>query len=101
MVLRPLPLADPLEAVRASLMRHYADADALLPMAVRGCYSACDLFVAKPSTRPKPKKKDDEAPLHKVRHTRWHGPVTPHAPLGRLDTWFRTVARPILLATRP
>ena len=23
------------------------------------------------------------------------------APLGRLDTWFRTVARPILLATRP
>ena len=39
-------------------MRHYADADELLPLSVRPCHSACDLFISTPSKRPRPRLKD-------------------------------------------
>ena len=39
-------------------MRHYADADELLPLSVRPCHSACDLFLSTPSKRPRPRPKD-------------------------------------------
>ena len=49
------------ELVQQVIMRHYADADEMLPVAVRGAYSACDLFAANPGKRPKPKKESEKA----------------------------------------
>ena len=52
------PSLPSLTLTQLALMRHYADADELLPLSVRPCHSACDLFLSTPSRRPRPRPKD-------------------------------------------